>query len=272
MVWFGSWFAVLSLFCCYVSASIDVKPPPLYSFFDDVIPLTGPDFNRLVVGSGDVWMVVFSVNWCPHCQGLAPLYKRAASSLKGVVKFGAVDVDAESTLADRYNVETFPTLKVFVSGVAQDFQGERTVQNLIAQALSAARIHNHSIQQYSRDERIPGEVIELTDSNFAEQVSGCGLPWLVAFYAPWCGHCKDLAPEWKEVADLLNGKVNVAAIDATAHTSTASQYEVKRYPTIVLLDPRELAVYTEYNGQRIAGGIVDWVSRQMEHDVVPVLC
>ena len=39
-----------------------------------------------------------------------------------------------------------------------------------------------------------GDVIELTDSNFEKEVLKSDEPWLVEFYAPWCGHCKRLAP------------------------------------------------------------------------------
>ena len=70
------------------------------------------------------------------------------------------------------------------------------------------------------------DVIELTDSNFDSLVMGSDDMWLVEFFAPWCGHCKNLAPEWTRAASSLKGKVKVAALDATVHTVVANRFGV----------------------------------------------
>ena len=55
---------------------------------------------------------------------------------------------------------------------------------------------------------------------------------IVEFYAPWCGHCKSLAPEWQKAAKELNGIARVAAVDCDAHKELASKYDVKGFPSI----------------------------------------
>lgn len=70
----------------------------------------------------------------------------------------------------------------------------------------------HSQSKSSKD------VIELTDENFEKMVLNSEDMWLVEFYAPWCGHCKNLAPEWATAATDLKGKVKLGALDATVNT------------------------------------------------------
>jgi thioredoxin-like negative regulator of GroEL len=50
--------------------------------------------------------------------------------------------------------------------------------------------------------------------------------------APWCGHCKNLAPEWKKAAGELKGVAKLGAVDSTVHQRISSKYTIKGYPTI----------------------------------------
>ncbi len=73
-------------------------------------------------------------------------------------------------------------------------------------------------------------VVELTDDNFDSKTSKG--TWFVKFYTPWCGHCKNLAPTWEELAvDVKSDPVkNVAHIDCTENVATCKKFGVKGYP------------------------------------------
>lgn len=77
-------------------------------------------------------------------------------------------------------------------------------------------------------------VLELTSKTFEDEVIKTSSDVLVEFYAPWCGHCKALAPEYKQVARhyTKDGQVKISKMDATVHSH--SSVDVKSFPTLVL--------------------------------------
>lgn len=78
-------------------------------------------------------------------------------------------------------------------------------------------------------------VLTLTHENFTESVSSSDLI-LVEFYAPWCGHCKRLAPEYARAAKELNLRngIELSKVDATEETSLAKMFGVDGYPTLIM--------------------------------------
>lgn len=105
------------------------------------------------------------------------------------------------------------------------------------------------------------DVITLTDSNFQEALDSNPF-LLVEFYAPWCGHCKKLAPEYETAATTakaLDPPVVLAKVDATVETNLASKYSVKGFPTLKWFVNGELF---EYTGGRTADTIVSWVKKK----------
>ncbi|KAK9803214.1 hypothetical protein WJX73_004323 [Symbiochloris irregularis] len=79
------------------------------------------------------------------------------------------------------------------------------------------------------------DVLKLTTRNFEETVSQSKVT-AVKFYAPWCGHCKKLAPTWKELAAHFsdNEDVQIADVDCTKHATVCKKNQVSGYPKLVL--------------------------------------
>ena len=77
---------------------------------------------------------------CGHCKSLEPEYEKAASVLKGVVKIVAVDATVAESLAQKYQVKGFPTLKVFGADKKSptDYEGQRTSDGIVTASMKAA--------------------------------------------------------------------------------------------------------------------------------------
>ena len=82
--------------------------------------------------------------------------------------------------------------------------------------------------------------------------------WFVMFYAPWCGHCRQVEPMWAELATLTTEPDHfVGKVDATNHPITSMRYEVRGYPTLLLFTKG--SIYP-YNGPRSAASFLDFMN------------
>lgn len=78
------------------------------------------------------------------------------------------------------------------------------------------------------------EVVTLTSENYAHLVENPDKVsnWLIMFYAPWCEYSKELAPTFEDLADSLDGEVNVGKLDCAVERSLGSKFDVPGFPTI----------------------------------------
>lgn len=115
-----------------------------------------------------------------------------------------------------------------------------------------------SAQEKQEAEHMQLGVIELSEDGFTRSIAK-GVS-IVKFYAPWCGHCKRLAPTWDELAVKFAGSssVKVAKVDCTKAQSTCSKENVDGYPTIFLYKDGQRVV--EYDGDRSLDNLVKFVN------------
>jgi len=106
----------------------------------------------------------------------------------------------------------------------------------------------------------------LFDTKVANGTQGL---WFVKFYAPWCGHCKQLEPVWAELATRLKGAAHVAKVDATKERWLADQWDIEGFPTLKLI--AEGHSYT-YIGPRRVEVLEAWARggwRSTEPELLP---
>jgi protein disulfide-isomerase A6 len=249
----------------------------LYSASDDVEQLTARTFAKKI--GEKAFLVEFYAPWCGHCKNLAPEWKKAATGLKGIVGVAAVDATEgeNQQLAGQFGVKGFPTIKFFLPGQSQpnDYQGPREASGIIDYVLqelrevAQARVKGDSSSGSSGS----SAVIELTEETFNSQVLGGTDAWIVEFFAPWCGHCKKLAPEYERAAKKMQDDgVKFGAVDATAHESLGSRFGVRGFPTLKVFRPSATkdSHAEDYEGGRTASDLIAFAQVLAEESLGPI--
>lgn len=100
----------------------------------------------------------------------------------------------------------------------------------------------------------------LDQTNFDALVTKSKDIWIVAFTAPWCGHCKSLEPEYVQASKNLKGQVKLGKVDATVETQLAQRFGVQGYPTIKVFDygKKSDSKAYDYQQERTAAAITEF--------------
>ncbi|PMD59016.1 disulfide isomerase [Hyaloscypha bicolor E] len=237
------------------------SPPPTYDN-SAVLDLIPDNFDKIAI-SGKPALVEFFAPWCGHCKTLAPVYEQLAQDFafaKDKVVIAKVDADSEKSLGKRFGVQGFPTIKYFdgKSNKPEDYNGGRDLESLTEFLTKKTGVK-------PKKAKAPASAVDmLTDSSFKTEI-GSDKDVLVAFTAPWCGHCKSLAPIWEKVAQDFANEPNVviAKVDAEAENSkaTAKDQGVSSYPTIKFF-PKGSKEPVEFNAGRTEVDIVKYVNEK----------
>jgi len=109
------------------------------------------------------------------------------------------------------------------------------------------------------DDGTPSAVVDITNDNYKALVADSTKDIMLEFYAPWCGHCKALKPEYKKLANAFkdDDSVMIAAMDATAN-EVPKGFDVQGYPTIMWI-PGNTKKPVSYDDDREAGAMIEYI-------------
>jgi len=187
--------------------------------------LDASNFEELVLNRepGVTWIVDFFAPWCGPCQQLAPEFRKLARNLKQTndkVFLGSVDCDANRPLCVSQKVQAYPTVRLF--------RHDAKKQNL---DYPTNWWRDHGSMQRWISEFLPS-LVQPIGNEFFTEVLDSEEPWLVDFYAPWCGHCVQFAPVYEQIAKILEGKAKLAKVDCDRYPNICQTAQVRAYPTI----------------------------------------
>ncbi|EJU05985.1 thioredoxin-like protein [Dacryopinax primogenitus] len=219
--------------------------------------------------SRGLWFVEFFSPQCSHCKKFAPTWEAlvvAKTKQWGPYGFFMAQVNclAQGDLCDANGVEAYPTLKLFRDGVeVKKFSGKRSFENVsdfIDANTREILLQKDAVTRLALGE-VPnptGEVLVL-DPESLDAHKSKGIPMFVKFYAPWCSHCKHLAPKWIELAEAVKGILLIAEFNCEANKAACKKEGVPGFPQLVLL-VFQGGEKTEYRGKRELASMQDWAT------------
>ncbi|GJP46373.1 hypothetical protein CLOM_g5667 [Closterium sp. NIES-68] len=228
--------------------------------FSDVVELTPDNFGDHV-GREKAVFIKYYAPWCGHCKKLAPDYEKFASAFRktSTVVIAKVNCDAHKELCSEYRVRGYPTLKWFPAGtdLPDDYDGRREAADMV----------NWVNDKLGTSVRVPvstSHVVALSPATFDSIALDPTKHVLVEFYAPWCGHCKNLAPIYEQVgaAFKLEKNVVIAKVDADEHKELKDRYGISGFPTLKWFPAGDGAEEEDYRGERELLDLVRFVNER----------
>ncbi|KAJ1646540.1 hypothetical protein LPJ64_001991 [Coemansia asiatica] len=240
----------IKAFLLSVTAASFVASPAsgMYDRGSVVKQLSVSNFEKVVGKTSQPTFVKFYAPWCGHCKNLEPEYERAAKKARGLAKFYAVNCDEDRNrgLCAQFNVQGFPTLKVFTEKRTKrgtrrsiDYQGERKTSSMVKFARSllpdlSKRVDADGLDDFIASSSVPKAVL-LTERKKPSEL-------------------------WKGVSAQLDRKVRFAQI-VNPSAIAMERLGVNSLPAIVVFadakDPRSFEVY---NGENKYEPLVRFIS------------
>lgn len=210
-------------------------------------------------------------------ESLSKDLKSVAEKYKGKINFATIDATAFGQHGGNLNLEVgkWPAFAIQDTTKNQKFPYSEAGD---VKALSAKKLGKFvedfvkgKVEASVKSEPIPekqeGPVTVVVAKNYQELVIDNEKDVLLEFYAPWCGHCKALAPKYDELAGLYKDhtdKIIVAKVDATANDVPD---EIQGFPTIKLFKAGEKSEPLEYSGGRTVEDLANFIRDNGSHHI-----
>ena len=247
----------------------------IFSPDSEVITLDSQTFEKKVLNSNDIWLILFYNQENRELKYLKPEYEKAALAMKGIFNLGAVNAESNKVLFSKYNITLTPTMKFFGKNKDEepkDFSSQLSARFIIEKMFLRVQSYVNSKINITDDEAILYDIehnpniVQLNDKNFDETIQKNELMWLIVFYSPKCGICKEFLPIFVKAYEKVKDKAVFGMINGLINRKSANRFDLIGYPHLIVYSPGfgRFKKLEEYNGPRDEDGIVNYILKKNE--------
>lgn len=239
------------------------------------------DENAPKIFGGDIkkHVLLFASKKAEDFQAIQDAFSAAAKEFKGQVLFVLVDTDIEdnSRISEFFGIDAKEIPTVRLINLAEDdmtkYKAETTEITTENVKAFVSSVLDGSLKPHLLSQEIPEDwdakpVKVLVGKNFDEVVKDKTKAVLVEFYAPWCGHCKKLAPIWDELGEKFKDRddIVIAKMDSTANE--VESVKIQSFPTLKYF-PKDSDEIVDYKGGRTLDDFVKFLESDGKENQEP---
>ena len=241
-----------------------------------VIPFTTASAPKIFRGPIKTHFLLFADPEAPSTKGITAEFRKTAEAKTGKALFVTV-APSEDRIFSYFGITEadIPTAVLVSMPDGEQMKkfafpkGNELVSSKFSEFLNDYLAGK--LKAFLKSEEIPASptdngVTVVVGKNFNDIVLNKDKDVLLEFYAPWCGHCKSLAPEYEKLAARFASvkHVTIAKVDATANEVEYEGVNVKGFPTLIFFPAGENKVVVEYDGSRDLAGLTAFLKKNVK--------
>lgn len=233
----------------------------------NVIVADSSNFDDIVLNSGKSSFVKFYAEWCSHCQQMVPAWEHLAESYakNDNVQIVEIDADKSKDIGKRYNIQGYPTLKLFCADALSDpvdYIGEREVEFF-------SNFLQNQIGAEGQKVKKPSKVVQIHDGNIEKFVENKNKAALILFTkekdCEECDKAKDIFDELSHAFHKELDKVVIAEAQKNGDEPTdwiRELYHISEYPSMVFVEKGDINKFIVVQGFEV-NGLIQFVNERI---------
>lgn len=247
----------------------------VWSFFllsvawaSNVIVVNENNFDDVVLNSDKTSFVKFSAKWCSHCKKMIPEWERLADSYVDVENVQIVEIDADKSrsIGKRYNIASFPTLKLFRADSLSDpidYEGQREFEFFSNFLVNQVGIKGKKVGK-------PSKVVQIHDGNIEKLVENKERAALLLFTKEKdCDECISTRKVFDQVSHAFHKELEKIIIGETQKNGDEptdwirDMYSVTEFPTIIYVETGDISKFEVFSGPFTTSALIEYVNAKL---------